>query len=285
MLDVILCTYNSEDTIKDCVDSILGQTFSDFNLYVFDDNSKDGTVELLREFNDDRITLISSEDNVGTYAAKNFVFKNFCKSQYIALHDADDTSEKDRFESQINFMRSWGIQCLGTCVTEFWENGSVPHTTSLVAELGLEENERKNIYPNMITKESLGELKEALSPSGTYENYVNFKFCMNGSVMFNRFLLEDLGGWDGHARVGGDTDIFIRSLAIANVYNLQQFLYNRRFHKGSLTASKDWGIGSKRRRKYNLNRAEVIESVLEGKTVVRDFYYPEFKHKVIKCVD
>ena len=285
MLDVILCTYNSEDTIKDCVDSILGQTFSDFNLYVFDDNSKDGTVELLREFNDDRITLISSEHNVGTYAAKNFVFKNFCKSQYIALHDADDTSEKDRFESQINFMRSWGIQCLGTCVTEFWENGSVPHTTSLVAELGLEENERKNIYPNMITKESLGELKEALSPSGTYENYVNFKFCMNGSVMFNRFLLEDLGGWDGHARVGGDTDIFIRSLAIANVYNLQQFLYNRRFHKGSLTASKDWGIGSKRRRKYNLNRAEVIESVLEGKTVVRDFYYPEFKHKVIKCVD
>ena len=283
MLDVILCAYNSEDTIKDCVNSILNQTLKDFSLYIFDDSSTDKTLKLLREVHDSRVTIISSKVNVGTYAAKNFVFKNFCKSPYVALHDADDTSEESRFESQVNAMQIYGIKCLGTCITEFWEYGSMPHTISLIEELGLRENQRRNAYPSVVTEDSLRELEEALSPGGTYEDYVKFKFCMNGSVMFDRNLIEDLGGWDGHTRVGGDTDIFIRSLAFTNVYNLQQFLYNRRFHEGSLTASKDLGIGSETRRNYNLRRAEVIKSISKGKPVVRNFYYPRFEHKVIKC--
>ena len=285
MLDVILCSYNSEKTIEECISSILAQSFKFFTLYVFDDASTDRTVSLVKKFNDDRITIVSSKKNIGTYAAKNFIFKNLCKSPFIALHDADDISEERRFEFQINAMQICGIKCLGTCVTEFWEDGSIPHTISLIEELGLKENQRGNMYPPMLTKDCLPELEETLSPSGTLENFFKFKFCMNGSVMFSEGLLDALGGWDGHTRVGGDTDIFIRSLAFTNVYNLQEFLYNRRFHKESLTASKDWGMSSELRREYAFKRLDVIKAALEGEIIYRDLYYPEFEYEIIKCAD
>ena len=76
MLDIILCSYNSEDTIKECVDSILNQTFRLFSLYIFDDCSSDRTVEILKTYKDRRVTVISSKKNIGTYAGKNFVLKN-----------------------------------------------------------------------------------------------------------------------------------------------------------------------------------------------------------------
>ena len=49
MIDIILCTYNSDRTIKDCIESILSQTYGDFNLYIFDDNSTDKTISKIKK--------------------------------------------------------------------------------------------------------------------------------------------------------------------------------------------------------------------------------------------
>ena len=54
MLDIVLCVFNSSDTIKECVDSILNQTYKQFNLYIFDDCSSDDTVKKIKEYKDDR---------------------------------------------------------------------------------------------------------------------------------------------------------------------------------------------------------------------------------------
>ena len=66
MIDIILCTYNSSDTIKQCIGSILKQTYENFNLFVFDDCSTDDTVEKIKAFKDGRVTIISSKKNIGT---------------------------------------------------------------------------------------------------------------------------------------------------------------------------------------------------------------------------
>ena len=77
VIDIILCTYNSSDTISECIDSLLNQTYGFFNLYIFDDCSTDDTIEKIKKYVDKRIILICSNKNIGTYAAKNFVLKNF----------------------------------------------------------------------------------------------------------------------------------------------------------------------------------------------------------------
>jgi len=280
MLDVILCSYNSEETIRECVDSILNQTFRMFNLYIFDDCSTDRTIEILKTYRDKRITIISSKKNIGTYAGKNFVLKNYCKSSFVALHDSDDISEPNRFRRQLNYIISSEVQCVGTCVKEFWDDSSLrPHTVSSTTS---ENNERTNTYPEIIKKNQLEQLSSFLT-EGEYDKYLKFKFCMNGTVMFERKLLQAVGGWDGRTRIAADTDIFIRTLFFSDIHNIQDPLYNRRFHKDSLTASDVCGIKSKVRKDYNMARKPVIESVLSDNPVVRDFYYPKFKREIIKC--
>ncbi len=281
MIDIILCTYNSSDTIEQCVDSILNQTYRNFNLFIFDDCSTDDTVEKIKSFQDDRITIICSKKNVGTYAGKNFVLKNYCNSQYVGLHDSDDFSEPERLQKQLNFMILSSAACVGTAVNEFWEDHE-PHT---ISENENSSRSRKNVYPKVIETFTLNDLLTSLEPDGNYEEYLKFKFCMNGTVLFRRDILVALGGWDGRTRIAADTDIFIRILGLNRIYNMPEVLYNRRFHSKSLTASSNVGINSEERRNYNLARKPVIEASLSGTPTVRDFHYPEFEYKIIRCAE
>lgn len=281
MIDIILCTYNSSDTIEQCINSILNQTYEKFNLFVFDDCSTDDTVEKIKAFKDDRITIISSKKNIGTYAGKNFVLKNYCKSRYVALHDSDDYSHPERLAQQLGFAVLSDSACVGTAVNEFWEDHK-PHT---VSETENNKNCRINEYPKIIERDNLNKLLSSLSDNGNYEDYLKFKFCMNGTVFFNREVLMFLGGWDGNTRIAADTDLFIRILGAHKIFNLPDVLYNRRFHSKSLTASNNVGINSEKRKKYNLERKSVIEKSLMREPVVREFYYPEFGYDIIKCAE
>tara|TARA_Y100001938_G_scaffold150938_1_gene244523 strand:- start:4063 stop:4905 length:843 start_codon:yes stop_codon:yes gene_type:complete len=277
-VDIILCAHNAERTIKDCISSLVVQTHKDINIHVFDDASTDNTLEILRKYRDTRVNIVSSKKNIGTYAGKNFIYKNFCAgSDYIALQDADDYSHPRRIEIQSKFLKDNDIVCAGTGIVEFWEQGSLPWTKHSGEWIG---NSRENYYPELIENKDLEEVLSYLQDNENYQRYLKFKFCMNGSVMFETEFLKSIGGWDGEARVAADTDIFIRTLANNNICNIQRCLYYRRFHKNSLTARKDWGIKSDFRKEYNLNRIPVIESSLQNIPVVRNFYYPEFDYEV-----
>ncbi len=274
MIDIILCTYNSEKTINNCVESILNQTYPHFNLYIFDDNSLDNTVNEILKFKDKRITLIKSFTNVGTYAGKNFIYKNFSHSPYVALHDSDDISLPSRLESQLNYMTQNDIKCLGTAVYEFFEDHN-PHTLS---NHKIFKNERINTYPKIIDQTILFSVINSLESN--YNDYLKLKFCMNGTCMFDSKIIKELGGWDGETRIAADTDIFLRILGKYEIHNLEDPLYKRRFHKKSLTAGNDYGIKSAIRKRYNLNRLEVAKNSINNVLTVRDYFYPEFQYKM-----
>ena len=106
---------------------------------------------------------------------------------------------------------------------------------------------------------------------------------MNGTCMFERQLLNELGGWDGNTRIAADTDIFLRILGNHEIHNLKTPLYKRRFHKNSLTAAKEYGIKSNTRKEYNMGRLDVAIQSLKGNSPIRDFFYPKFNY--ILCVE
>jgi glycosyltransferase involved in cell wall biosynthesis len=273
MIDILLSAYNAEKTIKRAVDSILQQTYEEFSLYVFNDASTDSTGQILKSIKDDRLIVINSNKNIGTYASKNFMLKNYCKNNFIALHDADDTSEPERLERQKKYLiENSDICCLGTSVNEIIVD-SESHT---VSENLFYKNKRKNTYPSILRKENLKDIQN-LDNDKIYEKYLKFKFCKNGSVVIKKSVLEALGGWDGSTHIAADTDLFIRILGIGNIHNLSLPLYNRYFHSDSLTSSKQYGIDSEIRKKYNLGRKEVIKHTLESSPIVRKMYYPEIE--------
>jgi len=281
-INVLLSCNNAEKTIDECVESILNQTYQDFRLLIFDDLSTDNTVNKILNFKDSRITLIKSLKNIGTYASKNFMLKNLVDSEFVALHDADDISILNRFQRQIEELeKDPNISCLGTGVLEFWENNEAPHTISGNKPVG---NKRENFYPEKITNSILKEIHEMLLDENQYPEYLKKKLCMNGTVMFRKNILDSLGGWDGNTRIAADTEIFLRSLSLGYIKNINEILYKRRFHANSLTASSKVGIKSIARKNYNMSLSSIVEKTI-NETVKRDFYYPDFDFEVINCAD
>jgi len=114
LVSVVMAVYNGEPYLQYALDSILGQTFRDFELIVIDDASTDRTDEILSGYDDPRIIIISNETNLGQTVSLNKGI-TIASGKYIARHDADDISHLDRFQSQVDFLnQNPRIGLLGT---------------------------------------------------------------------------------------------------------------------------------------------------------------------------
>ncbi len=101
----LLPVYNSEDYIKECVDSILNQTFFDFSLIIVDDASTDRSLEILSNYTDRRINLYSQQKNTG-YARILSNYSQNLDCEYFARMDSDDVCMPNRLISQTQAMDS-----------------------------------------------------------------------------------------------------------------------------------------------------------------------------------
>lgn len=98
---VIISAYNIENYIKRAIDSVLSQTFRDFELIVINDCSKDSTLEKIKEYNDERLILIDNEKNVGLGAVRNLGIER-ATGEYIVHLDGDDTLYEDETLEKID---------------------------------------------------------------------------------------------------------------------------------------------------------------------------------------
>jgi glycosyltransferase involved in cell wall biosynthesis len=102
-ISIILPTYNRASTIINAINSVLKQTYTNFELIVVDDASQDNTGELVEALTDDRIRYIKNEINLGANATRNIGI-DASKGDYIAFQDSDDCWRKDKLEKQVNAM-------------------------------------------------------------------------------------------------------------------------------------------------------------------------------------
>jgi glycosyltransferase involved in cell wall biosynthesis len=102
-VSVILPVYNCEQYILESVQSVLNQSFFDFELLIIDDCSTDNTLAIINEFKDSRIKLILKEKNTGYTDSLNYAI-SIAKGQYIARMDGDDICLPNRFEKQVAFL-------------------------------------------------------------------------------------------------------------------------------------------------------------------------------------
>jgi len=105
LLAVVLPVYNAEAFIRPAVESILGQTYTDFDFIIIDNCSTDASFEILGEYaeKDDRIRLYRNERNMGFVYSLNRG-NQLANSEYVARMDADDISTPDRLEKQLRFL-------------------------------------------------------------------------------------------------------------------------------------------------------------------------------------
>lgn len=115
-ISILMAVYNEETYLKDTIESILAQTFSDFEFIIVDDGSNDKTPQILNFYSnqDQRIKLIKNETNIGLYRSLNKGL-NICFGEYIARIDAADIADASRLAKQVNFLNNnLDIHIVGT---------------------------------------------------------------------------------------------------------------------------------------------------------------------------
>jgi glycosyltransferase involved in cell wall biosynthesis len=101
----VMPTYNKFQWLELAIDSVLGQTFTDWELIIVDDGSTDQTAEILARYDDPRITILTLPQNVGRARARNLALE-IARGRYIAICDSDDISAATRFEEHIAFLNA-----------------------------------------------------------------------------------------------------------------------------------------------------------------------------------
>lgn len=122
-VSILLPVYNAESTIRETIDSILNQTYTDFDVVIINDGSSDNSEQTILEYKDERIHYYKNESNRGLIYTLNRGIE-LCKGEYIARIDADDIMLPTRLEEQIKFMEEHpAIIASGSAVIKFFPNG------------------------------------------------------------------------------------------------------------------------------------------------------------------
>lgn len=211
IISVVMAVYNERPYLEAAVQSILDQTFTDFEFIIVNDGSTDGTKEALERFadQDDRIRLLHQE-NRGLIVSLNRGL-SAARGSLIARMDGDDISHPERFERQVEFLRTHPkIGGVGTRVDYIDRDGQVTGGKW-----------PSSIDPDVITWNLL------------------FGACLcHPTVMVRRTLLNELRGYAEWARFAEDYELWTRAVQRSQLANLPDTFLRRRRHEGSVTVAR-----------------------------------------------
>ena len=209
-VSVILAVYNGERHLQDSLNSVLAQTFTDFELIVVDDGSTDRTMEILAavERADPRIVVVRQENRGLTASLIRGV--GLARGTYVARQDADDISKPERFERQVAHLDAHpAVAALGTSADVIDRSGTV--VGALTTAYGAQA------------------VKYGLVTSRTSP--------VHGSIMMRRDAHEMGGGYREAFRACQDYDLWLRLSARFEIDNLADPLYQWRLDSESVYTS------------------------------------------------
>jgi glycosyltransferase involved in cell wall biosynthesis/carbonic anhydrase/acetyltransferase-like protein (isoleucine patch superfamily) len=115
-VSVIMPVYNTANYLSEAIESILNQTLTDYEFIIVDDCSNDGSLEIIKSYEDQRILLIENKINRGIAFSLNYGI-TIAKGQYLARMDSDDICHPSRLERQFNFLQNEpNVGILGTSI-------------------------------------------------------------------------------------------------------------------------------------------------------------------------
>lgn len=205
-LTVLMTVFNGERYLKQSINSVLKQTYTDFKFLIIDNASTDRSREVILSFNDPRIELVALPDNIGQAAALNRGL-DMADTPLVARMDADDISLPLRFERQVSFMMDHPQ--VGICGT--WGLAFSPH---------------KEV-----------KWKRECSVEGIRAGLI-FGCCMiHPSVMLRKSLLDRYRlRYDETLGFSEDWDLWIRASAHFPMANIPEYLFKYRLHGESVSS-------------------------------------------------
>ena len=217
-VSVIMPAYNAERFIREAVDSILSQSFRDFELIIIDDGSKDGTASIIQSYSDERIRLIQKE-NEGVATTLNRGIE-LAKGQYIWRHDADDVSKTDRLEKQVQFMNEHpDVVLCATQIAFMTERGNIAPTKRQPKEQWFGDKETKEV---------------------TIDDFSPFSPITHATILVRTQVMKKLNGYRTAFPTSEDIDLWMRILDLGKMVVMHDCSYFVRLSSTSATAVHGW---------------------------------------------
>lgn len=168
-ISVVMASHNGERFIKQAIDSILGQTYADFEFLIVDDGSTDLTAIILQEYSkrDQRIKIITNSQCLGLTKSLNIAIRQ-AQGEFIARMDDDDICLKNRFATQVKFLnKNTQVALCGTFGLIINENGEEIGKKNLA--IGYIEIKKHLLFNNQFIHPSLMMRKVILDKEGFYD--------------------------------------------------------------------------------------------------------------------
>ena len=193
-ISVVTSVYNGESYLRECVDSILNQTFQDFEYIILNNGSTDRTADILEGYSDPRIYIVHQE-NLGIVQSLNKGV-NLSNSGLIARLDADDYSLPHRLEKQIAYMEQHPETIL--CGTR---------------------------YKELVGKKTFSQMVQFVEKDEDIRKYLSyFNPLSHSTIMFRKKAFLNSGGYNQNFKYGHDYDLWVRMLKVGKVWNLNEEL-------------------------------------------------------------
>jgi len=207
IVTVLMSVYNGEKYLCEAVDSILNQTFKDFEFLIINDGSTDGTAEIIKSYQDSRIKIINNEKNIGLTKSLNKGLK-FAKGEYIARMDADDISYPNRLEVQYEYMKS--NSDLAICASSYEQINENGNTIKVIK--GYLECEQLYYFL-------------------TFANQL-----AHSTVFLRKSIILKLNGYDDKLIQSQDYDLWCRVSRIGKIVRIDEILLKLRIHQNNISS-------------------------------------------------
>lgn len=208
-LTVIMPVYNGEKYLKEAVDSVLNQTFTDFDLLILNDNSSDATAQILEDYakKDTRVVVVTKTSNEGPANLRNEGIEK-ANTPLIALLDADDIALPTRFEKQIQVLEADNKLALcGTWFTIFGDK-----------------------------KEKV--IKHAVAHDDLKVQFLHSCGLGNSTVIFKKSAIKNLR-FEHEYVPAEDYGLWSEFIANSKFYNIPESLVRYRWHPGNISQTKE----------------------------------------------
>lgn len=187
LISVVMCCYNAEKYINKSIDSILSQTFKDFEFIIWNDGSSDSTEDIIKSYKDERIRHYYHQ-NTGLGMALRLACAE-AKGKYIARMDADDISFPIRFEEEIKYMeKHMDVVLVSSAVKYIDDDGNIlgrsfPYTNDDVICKVLDRGDNVIVHPASLFRKDYYDISGGYYPLKKAQDLLLFsRFAKLGKV-------------------------------------------------------------------------------------------------------
>lgn len=237
-VSVILASYNHEEFVGKAIESVISQSFKDWELIIIDDCSKDGSVDVIKQYKDSRIQFFEAKVNKGPILTFNELMEK-AQGDYIAILGSDDIWYQNKLQVQIEYMEKNNEIAVCFSHVEFIDENGIVYSHDKDCDMQINVFNQRN--------RNQGEC--------FYYFFLNGNFFCHPSSVIRRSVVDEIGGFDLRFRQLHDYYYWIKILQKYPVYVVQEpLVLYRRIYKNDKSVSAGTALNSIRL----LNEIQVI---------------------------